>query len=38
MIAHLEGGVSPLEISYEFVHTFAWEEVRQLIERASGGA
>jgi hypothetical protein len=38
MIAHLEGGVSPLEVSYQFVHTFAWEEVRQLIERASGRA
>jgi hypothetical protein len=38
MISHLEGGVSPLEVSYQFVHTFAWEEARQLIERASDQA
>jgi len=38
MISHLEGGVSPLEVSYQFVHTFAWEEARQLIERASDRA
>jgi hypothetical protein len=38
MIAHLEGGVSPLEVSYQFAHTFAWEEARQLIERTSGRA
>lgn len=35
MIAHLKDGVRPLEVSYQFVHTFAWEEARQLIERAS---
>jgi hypothetical protein len=38
MIAHLEGGVSPLEVSYQFAHTFAWEEARQLIEQTSGRA
>jgi hypothetical protein len=38
MIAHLESGVSPLEVSYQFAHTFAWEEARQLIERTSGRA
>jgi len=38
MIAHLEGGVSPLEVSYQFAHTFAWEEARQLIEPTSGRA
>jgi hypothetical protein len=38
MSAHLEGGVSRLEISYQFAHTFAWEEARQLIERSSGRA
>jgi hypothetical protein len=35
MIAHLEGSVSPLEVSYQFAHTFAWEEARQLIERTT---
>jgi hypothetical protein len=35
MITHLKGGVTPLEVSYQFARTFAWEEARQLIERAS---
>jgi hypothetical protein len=30
--------VSPLEVSYQFAHTFAWEEARQLIERTSSRA
>jgi hypothetical protein len=34
MIAHLESGVTPLEVAYQLAHTFAWEEARQLIERA----
>jgi hypothetical protein len=32
--AHLAAGVSPLEVSYEFAHTFAWEEARRRIETA----
>lgn len=32
MIAHLEGGVTPLEVAYTLAHTFAWEQVRQRIE------
>jgi hypothetical protein len=38
MAAHFEGGVPPLEVSYQLAHTFAWEEARQQIERASGRA
>ncbi|WP_024508948.1 TfuA-like protein [Bradyrhizobium sp. ARR65] len=38
MMGHLEGGVTPLEVTYQFAHTFAWEEARQLIERASDAA
>jgi hypothetical protein len=38
MMAHLEGGATPLEVSYQLAHTFAWEEARQQIERASGRA
>jgi hypothetical protein len=33
MTAHLESGVTPLEVSYRFAHTFAWEEARQQIEQ-----
>jgi hypothetical protein len=32
MVAHLAGGVTPLEVSYQFAHTFAWEEARQRTE------
>lgn len=32
--AHLATGVRPLEVSYEFAHTFAWEEARRRIETA----
>jgi hypothetical protein len=32
--AHLAAGVNPLEVSYEFAHTFAWEEARRRIETA----
>jgi hypothetical protein len=30
--AHIAGGVIPLKVSYEFSHTFAWEEARLRIE------
>jgi hypothetical protein len=29
---HISSGVIPLKVSYEFSHTFAWEEARQRIE------
>jgi hypothetical protein len=32
--AHLAGGVTPLEVSYQFAHTFAWEEARRRAEMA----
>ena len=32
--AHIAGGVIPLNVSYEFSHTFAWEEARRRIEMA----
>ena len=32
MAAHLARGVTPLEVSYHFAHTFAWEEARRRIE------
>jgi hypothetical protein len=32
IIAHLAAGVNPLEVSYEFAHTFAWEEARRRTE------
>jgi hypothetical protein len=34
MQAHLEDGVTALEVSYRFAHTFAWEEARQRAEIA----
>jgi hypothetical protein len=34
IIAHLAGGVTPLEVSYQFAHTFAWEEARRRTEIA----
>ena len=32
--AHIAGGVIPLQVSFEFSHTFAWEEARRRIEMA----
>ena len=32
--AHLAGGVTRLEVSYQFAHTFAWEEARRRTELA----
>jgi hypothetical protein len=32
MADHLRSGVEPMRISYEFAHTFAWEEARQRSE------
>jgi hypothetical protein len=32
--AHIAEGVVPLQVSYEFSHTFAWEEARCRIETA----
>lgn len=32
--AHIAGGVIPLEVTYEFSHTFAWEEARRRNELA----
>jgi hypothetical protein len=32
---HVKTDVTPFQASYEFAHTFAWEEARQTIERAS---
>jgi hypothetical protein len=29
---HLAGGVTPLKVSYQFAHTFAWEEARRRTE------
>ena len=34
MTAHISSGVIPLKVSYEFSHTFAWEEARRRIETA----
>jgi hypothetical protein len=36
--AHLAAGVTPMEVSYEFAHTFAWEEARRLTEAAQDRA
>ena len=38
MTAHISSGVIPLKVSYEFSHTFAWEEARRRIETASDPA
>jgi hypothetical protein len=35
--AHVADGVIPLEVSYEFSHTFAWEEARRRIEMGRPG-
>ncbi|MGA7805958.1 TfuA-like protein [Bradyrhizobium sp.] len=32
--AHLAGGVTPMQVSYQFAHTFAWEEARRRTETA----
>jgi hypothetical protein len=32
--AHLARGVTPMQVSYRFAHTFAWEDARQRIETA----
>jgi hypothetical protein len=36
MLAHLTRGVTPLDVSYRFAHTFAWEDARRRIEAARG--
>jgi hypothetical protein len=38
MTAHIASGVIPLKVSYEFSHTFAWEEARRRIEAAGDPA
>ena len=38
MTAHISSGVIPLKVSYEFSHTFAWEEARRRIEVAGDPA
>jgi hypothetical protein len=32
MVSHMKKDPSPFEASYQFAHTFAWEEARQMIE------
>jgi hypothetical protein len=32
MVSHMKKDPSPFEASYQFAHTFAWEESRQMIE------
>jgi hypothetical protein len=34
IVAHLARGVTPLKVSYQFAHTFAWEEARRRAEMA----
>jgi hypothetical protein len=34
IMAHLAGGVTPLRVSYQFAHTFAWEQARRRTELA----
>jgi hypothetical protein len=36
IVSHMRTDAAPFEASYQFAHTFAWEEARQMIERASG--
>jgi len=38
MTAQISSGVIPLKVSYEFSHTFAWEEARRRIEAAGDPA
>ena len=33
--AHVAGGVAPMQVTYEFAHTFAWEEARRRMESKS---
>jgi len=35
--AHAAGGVAPLQVTYEFAHTFAWEQARRRIMAARDG-
>jgi hypothetical protein len=35
--AHLAGGITPMDVSYRFAHTFAWEEARQRTEAIRQG-
>jgi hypothetical protein len=34
IVAHLASGVTPLQVSYQFAHSFAWEEARRRTEMA----
>jgi hypothetical protein len=34
IVAHITEGVSPLQVSYRFAHSFAWEEARRRTEMA----
>jgi hypothetical protein len=34
MLNHMKAGVSPFEASYQFAHTFAWEEARQMFQQS----
>jgi hypothetical protein len=36
ILSQMRTDATPFEASYQFVHTFAWEEARQMIERANG--
>jgi hypothetical protein len=36
ILSHMRREAPPFEASYQFAHTFAWEEARQMIEQASG--
>jgi hypothetical protein len=36
--AHLAGGVTPMQVSYRFAHTFAWEDARRRIESTARAA
>jgi hypothetical protein len=36
--AHLGDGVNPMQVSYRFAHTFAWEDARQRIESSARAA
>jgi len=36
ILGHMRTNSTPFEAAYQFAHTFAWEEARQMIERASG--
>jgi hypothetical protein len=36
IVGHMMMDTKPFEAPYQFAHTFAWEEARQMIEQASG--